>query len=197
MKLTTFAATAAAAAIAATAAGATTIDFATFTSPTAVSSIGPVSFVLYGGAASGSPLVSNDWDHSHTELNNSPTGNHPTSEGIKITFAGGANNVSFTYDNYGRNPAFERAFSGATFTDQSIGTPPGCNFSFCTITVAGADITTLYIDNGGVSTGWEFGVGQISYTSAVPEPASWALMLIGVGALGGALRAGRRKVAAA
>ncbi|HEY2052117.1 MAG TPA: PEPxxWA-CTERM sorting domain-containing protein [Caulobacteraceae bacterium] len=37
-------------------------------------------------------------------------------------------------------------------------------------------------------------VGDVSIT-AVPEPASWALMLLGVGAMGGALRSRRSRVA--
>jgi hypothetical protein len=39
-------------------------------------------------------------------------------------------------------------------------------------------------------------VGDISVTAAVPEPATWALMLAGFGGLGLALR-GRRRFAVA
>jgi hypothetical protein len=46
------------------------------------------------------------------------------------------------------------------------------------------------------SNGQIIGSGSV-FTTTVPEPASWALMLIGVGAIGGALRAGRgRRLAA-
>jgi PEP-CTERM motif len=41
-----------------------------------------------------------------------------------------------------------------------------------------------------------YGSGDFMVSNAVPEPASWALMLVGVGALGGALRS-RRKAATA
>ena len=43
---------------------------------------------------------------------------------------------------------------------------------------------------------FRFGIGGSSLTSAVPEPASWAMMLIGFGALGGALRNRRKSVVA-
>jgi hypothetical protein len=39
------------------------------------------------------------------------------------------------------------------------------------------------------------GVDNVSITTSVPEPASWALMLLGVGAVGVALRSGRRRFA--
>ena len=200
MKLTYLAATAAAA-MAATAAGATTIDFSTFADGAPVTSIGPVGFSLYGGPASGAPLVSDYWEDGGVpiELNNSPTGQYPTAEGIEITFAGGANNVSFTFDNYGYSESYEYALSGSTATDFKVIGEGDCAYSFCTVNVSGSDITALYIDNdtGGYGS-WEFGVGEISYSAAgVPEPASWALMLIGFGGLGGALRASRRRVAVA
>ena len=43
---------------------------------------------------------------------------------------------------------------------------------------------------------FRFGIGGSPMTSAVPEPASWAMMLIGFGALGGALRNRRKPVVA-
>ena len=41
-----------------------------------------------------------------------------------------------------------------------------------------------------------FSIGAISATAAVPEPASWSLMILGVGGVGAALRRRRRMVAA-
>ena len=43
---------------------------------------------------------------------------------------------------------------------------------------------------------FRFGIGGSPMTAAVPEPASWAMMLIGFGALGGALRNRRKPVVA-
>jgi hypothetical protein len=40
-----------------------------------------------------------------------------------------------------------------------------------------------------------FEVDNVSLAAAVPEPASWALMILGFGAAGAALRTGRRRVA--
>ncbi|THD53370.1 MAG: PEP-CTERM sorting domain-containing protein [Phenylobacterium sp.] len=60
--------------------------------------------------------------------------------------------------------------------------------------------------NGGPSsTSWnyggDYGNGRLDLTisngGAVPEPASWALMLVGFGGLGAALRGSRRRAAAA
>lgn len=53
-----------------------------------------------------------------------------------------------------------------------------------------------YYNNGGVQAN-AGGPYELSVNVAgVPEPASWALMLVGVGAMGGALRSRRRAVAA-
>ena len=39
----------------------------------------------------------------------------------------------------------------------------------------------------------DFAIDRVYVTAAVPEPSTWALMLLGFGAVGGAMRMKRRK----
>ncbi len=48
----------------------------------------------------------------------------------------------------------------------------------------------LYLSNAGVDGG---NFVLTAETASVPEPSTWAMMLIGMGAVGGALRAKRRR----
>jgi len=53
------------------------------------------------------------------------------------------------------------------------------------VSVFGSGITDLMIGNGsGGNYSWEFGVGQVSYTSGVPEASTWVMMLAGFAGLG-------------
>jgi hypothetical protein len=75
--------------------------------------------------------------------------------------------------------------------------PPSFDFSLPVIDCTGVAICTQ--NNVGLTPGaTEYGPTDIyiSYTT-VPEPAAWSLMLLGAGALGGALRARRSSVPAA
>lgn len=95
------------------------------------------------------------------------------------------------------------AFTGdaGTFTllvnGTSLFTQPAC--TICTVgkgenkfTLSGAGITSLaFTFDPGVSTAKQFRVEGL--TAAVPEPATWALLLLGFGAVGGAMRTSRRQ----
>ncbi|THD58477.1 MAG: PEP-CTERM sorting domain-containing protein [Phenylobacterium sp.] len=66
--------------------------------------------------------------------------------------------------------------------------------------VANGSIRVGLIDEGGEASGNDFGVDNISVSTGfvnVPEPASWALMLVGFGGLGSVLRGQRRRQAVA
>jgi hypothetical protein len=58
-------------------------------------------------------------------------------------------------------------------------------------TLIAAGDWTLYINGKNSKTGTL--AGTISITQAVPEPGTWAMMIIGFGAVGFAMRRGRRK----
>jgi hypothetical protein len=64
-------------------------------------------------------------------------------------------------------------------------------------TITTGDLTIVNASAGYGSDPDFTGTVDITPQSAVPEPATWALALAGFGALGSALRAGRRKAAAA
>jgi hypothetical protein len=167
-------------------AAATTIDFSSYPFYTPVSSVDGVSFALYGGPGGGTPVTGS---FGTASLGNSPTGDYPTSEGILIQFSAPASSVSFTFDNFGDNtgfaPSFEKAFAGVTLTDnQNIG--GGCYIgSFCTVSVVGTGITSLYVDNGsGGNYSWEYGIGELTFTAATPLPSTWVMMLAGLAGFG-------------
>ena len=60
----------------------------------------------------------------------------------------------------------------------------------------GGTIHVGLVDNSGIASGNDFGVDNITLAS-VPEPTSWALMILGFGGAGAALRSRRRLAVAA
>jgi hypothetical protein len=182
-----------------TAHAATTIDFTAMPMYTPVASFSGVTVSLYGGNASGTAVIGT---FDEALLGNSTTGEYPTSQGILFGFSSAVSSLSFTFNNFGDNddlgmPSFLRAFAGAVETDYQNLSTSACQEDLCTINVAGSNITRLYVDNGteGLDN-WHFGIGQMSFetasTGAVPEPASWAMMIAGFGIAGAAMR--RRQV---
>jgi len=177
----------------ASAAKADTIDFSSFPLYTPITAVDGVTISLYGGAGTGTAETGS---FGTASLGNSPTGDYPTSDGIAFSFSGPVSNVSFTFDNFGDNSdfnggSFEQAFSGATLVDTQYISAANAN-SFGTVNVGGSNITLLNVDNGTDGAfNWEFGVGELTFTpssGAVPEPSTWALMLIGFGMVGFAMR---------
>ena len=99
------------------------------------------------------------------------------------------------------------------------GSPIDCDYPFngtfldvfgVAFTITGGDTVVFWGDGAEPGLGPTYGVGVtngtstldykfdgVSATPSVPEPATWALMVIGVGALGSTLRTARRKSGAA
>ncbi len=183
-------------------ANATTIDFSALAPGTAVNNqYAGVVFSLQGGAdSSGSPLTQNTFNGDGiTALSNSNSGDYPTSDAVVASFSTGAHNVSFTFDNYGDNTGQPgSSYSAYDAANNLISTGSLSSVSgFQLISVAGSGITNLTISNGfGESRSWEFGIGQLSFTAGVPEPATWGLMLAGFAMTGLAARRRRNIVVA-
>ena len=112
---------------------------------------------------------------------------------LDIAFTSAASQISFTFDNYGDNgsifgqPSFYRAFDAAhnLISQGNINTVQ----NFGLVTVSGTGITDLQIDDN--RAGWIFAVQKVNFTAAVPEPSTWAMMIVGFAGLG--FIASRRK----
>ncbi|MXP44598.1 PEPxxWA-CTERM sorting domain-containing protein [Allopontixanthobacter sediminis] len=175
----------------------TIIDFSTFADGTPITSVAGVTFSMGGGPnASSTPSAVCVFTACPVALSNSDTNDYPTNSVLSAVFGNVVSNVRFTFNNYGtNNGSFYSAFdeSGALISSAVI---DSSNNYTDFISVGGAGIKSLtWNNNSGGSSNWQFGVGALGFEtmSAVPEPSTWALLLLGFGLIGGSMRAARRK----
>lgn len=165
------------------------IDFRSYGVGTAVTSAQGISFSLGGaGATSGAPVI-DGWGNNG--LSNSNSGDYPTADDLVITFNGNASDVSFGFDNYGGGNGSGWTAYGAGGSVLGTGDLSDVNNSMVSLgSLSG--VQQLVLDNGNYSqygSSWLFDVSSVSATvSAVPEPASIALMMAGLAAVGVARR---------
>ena len=168
--------------------GGITISAGGFTGPIALAAGGPTgNTALFlknlGGDELGLGLVDD------------PTGEHELTGNnlIQVNFTGartaGVTGFDFKMDSttspdawavFGSNDPKTLGISVATGTDEAVHTLTGANANFAFYTFEATAGNVL--------------VAEVSGTSAVPEPATWAMMLLGFAGLGFAFRQSRRKV---
>lgn len=168
-----------------------TIDFSSLPLNTPVSSGPDVAISISGGVYGfGTPITGY---FGLPALNNSPSAFYPTSEDLTFNFFTPVKDVSFTFSNFGlvssSGPGastFTATLGGAFVSFGFIGDVfPSPPISASTQISAPGTLNALVLDNGtGGTSNWIFGVYSITYTTAVPEPATWALIMSGFGLLG-------------
>lgn len=96
----------------------------------------------------------------------------PTTKSVKVT-AGNASSI-FTFDTTGFSAPANMGWKNYTFQFKATGTSTLLSFESLDATAYGASLDNVSV-------------------SAVPEPAAWAMMMLGIGFIGGAMR---RRIAA-
>ena len=180
-------------------AGATTIDFQTYATGTALTSLDGITFSLVGGPdSSGPPLIGYD-DDPPRGLSNSTNPGYPTATILDFSFSSPVSGVSFYFNNYSDNGlSYYQAFgaSGNLLASGDLSSEDGLENNILSV----SGIKNLQFNNGeGGAASWYFAVPSVTFTggSAVPEPSSWAMMMLGFAGLGLAgYRASRRTSAA-
>ncbi len=197
---------AAIAAFTATNAMAQTVDFESTPSGTLAqgTTIGGITFTSQTGSGMGVNNFGAEGDGQSLAIFDDTNGNF-----LKGAIAGGATALSFTFGNDDpgfSNPgdlAWLQVFNGATLVNtvtvvlnrddimnQSI-SYSGLffdNFTFAYTDAAGNPFT----GGGNANVGLIEIVDNFRYSGAVPEPATWALLMLGFGVIGGSMRARRR-----
>lgn len=111
-------------------------------------------------------------------------------EALEITFAKGWDNITF---NFAGDPGmFDLVVNGGSIFEGGLGN----NCTICTIangsnqfTLSGSGITNLaFTFDTGITSARQFRVGGVSNVPPVPEPGTWMLMILGLGAVGFAMR---------
>jgi len=123
----------------------------------------------------------------------------PLFEDLTVTFGKAWQSVTFNLDVGDKNSKFSLLVNGLAFfsANPNVG-DLACNF--CLVekgqnkyVVSGPGITSLaFTFDPGISGGKQFRVEGVG-VSPVPEPATWAMMILGFGAAGAAVRASRRR----
>lgn len=182
--------------VASTAAAApVSINFGNYASGTAITNqIAGVSFSLMGGPHSvGAPVVGG---FGGPGLGNSATTDYPTAEILNVKFDGVAQNVSFTFNNYGWSTFGGGATFFSAFNTAGVLLETGLVGGGGAFSLASSGIADLQFNNNtGGAHNWLFTLDTLSAevtANDVPEPAS--LALFGLGALGFAVS--RRRMAA-
>jgi hypothetical protein len=176
-------------------AGATTINFSALADGTAVTTQFPgLTVSLVGGTDTG-PAIVGDVFGGGLALGNSVSNFYPTAYSVNFAFSGPVSNLSFKFNNFGSENGSNYVASGSSGV---ISTALVDSFnSYSSVFVTGNGITNLSINNNN-NDSWLFGIGSITFSAgAVPEPASWAMMIAGFGLVGATMRRRRQAVATA
>jgi hypothetical protein len=156
------------------------IDFSGLPDGTAVTNqYAGVVFSLEGGPDSSGPPTTNNYGGE--ALSNSTNPDYPTASILNLAFTAPVSNLSFTFNNQG-DPGFDAPTSYTAFDAGnnviSTGDISTIN-SFTLVTVPGAGIADLQINNNNGGNNWYFSVQEVSATQSLavtPEPSYLAVL---------------------
>ena len=157
------------------------VSFGDHTAPADPS--GPANMLVVNGAADESGLTASVWAESGIAV--SPNTNYAFSLWLASSYPLSPAQVELKVN----GGAVGSAFADTTAGNWTQVTGAWNSGASTTANLSFVDLNTAYSGN-------DFVVDDINFAAAVPEPATWAMMLAGFGGLGAAMRSRRGRVAA-